>query len=198
MATGGGMSPFTAARIFAGALAGLVLLRRLRQMVWKRRRREVESRKILIVGGGPVARSVARALRNDPLCRATVCGFVDNDLPLSPAVLGRIADLDWLARAEFIDEVILCLPGQPATLRQAAEVAFRNHLDIRAVPRSASGPVARFERRSHRRSPGRHLASRIFSERRVVSEAMAGCNWRGGRSSCSRVPSWRSWPCSSD
>src|SRR2546429_6479608 len=44
----------------------------------------------------------------------------------SPAVLGRIADLDWLARAEFIDEVILALPGQPTQAREAAEAAFRS------------------------------------------------------------------------
>ena len=136
----GGMSPLAAARIFASSLAGLVMLRWLRQFVWKRRRREAESRKILIIGGGSVARSVARALRNDPLRRATVCGFVDDDQPLSRAVLGRIADLDWLARAEFIDEVILALPGQPAKTREAAEAAFRNHLDIRAVPDLPPGP----------------------------------------------------------
>jgi exopolysaccharide biosynthesis polyprenyl glycosylphosphotransferase len=135
-----GMHPLAAVRIFASSLAGLALLRRLRQAVWNRRRRDTESRKILIIGGGPVARSIARALRNDPLHRATVCGFVDDDLPLSPAVLGRIADLDWLARAEFIDEVILALPGQPAQAREAAEAAFRNHLDIRAVPDLPPGP----------------------------------------------------------
>jgi exopolysaccharide biosynthesis polyprenyl glycosylphosphotransferase len=135
-----GMHPLAASRVFASSLAGLALLRWLRHLLWKRRRRETESRKILIVGGGPVGRSVARALRNDPLQRATVCGFVDDVQPLSPAVLGRIADLDWLARAEFIDEVILALPGQPALARVAAEAAFRNHLDIRAVPDLPPGP----------------------------------------------------------
>jgi exopolysaccharide biosynthesis polyprenyl glycosylphosphotransferase len=129
-----GMRPLAAFRIFASSVAGLVLWRRLRQFVWRRRRRQTESRKILIIGGGPVARSIARALRDDPLRRATVCGFVDDDQPLSEAVLGRIADLDWLARAEFIDEVILALPGQPDQTRKAAEAALRNHLDIRAVP----------------------------------------------------------------
>lgn len=129
-----GMRPLAACRIFASSLAGLALLRWLRQCVWKLRRRETELRKVLIIGAGPVARSIARALRNDPLPRATVCGFVDDDHALSPAVLGRIADLDWIARAEFIDEVILALPGQPAKTRKAAEAAFRNHLDIRAVP----------------------------------------------------------------
>jgi len=132
------MRPLAAFTIFASSLTGLVLWRWMRQFVWSGR--ETELRKILIVGGGPIARSIARALRNDPLHHATVCGFVDDDLPLSPAVLGRIADLDWLARAEFIDEVILALPGQPARTRDAAEVAYRNHLDIRAVPDLPPGP----------------------------------------------------------
>jgi exopolysaccharide biosynthesis polyprenyl glycosylphosphotransferase len=142
------MRPLDAARIFASSLAGLALLRQLRQFLWKLRRRETELRKILIVGGGPVARSVARALRNDPLHRATVCGFVDDDQPLSPAVLGRIADLDWLARAEFVDELILALPGQPVETRKAAEAGIRNHLDIRAVPDLPPGawPNSGFDR----------------------------------------------------
>jgi exopolysaccharide biosynthesis polyprenyl glycosylphosphotransferase len=135
-----GMRPVAVFATSLSSLAGLVLSRRLRQLVCKRWRRDTESRKILIIGGGPVARSIAQELRNDPLRRATVCGFVDNNLPLSPAVLGRIADLDWLARAEFIDEVILALPDQPAQAREAAEVAFRNHLDIRAVPDLPPGP----------------------------------------------------------
>jgi exopolysaccharide biosynthesis polyprenyl glycosylphosphotransferase len=135
-----GMNLLAAARIFASSLAALALLRWLRQVEWKRRRRESESRRILIIGGGSIARSIAQALRNDPLHRATVCGFVDDDQPLSPTVLGRIADLDWLARSEFIDEVILALPGQPDKSRKAAEAAFRNHLDIRAVPDLPPGP----------------------------------------------------------
>jgi exopolysaccharide biosynthesis polyprenyl glycosylphosphotransferase len=134
------MSALTACAIFCSHWAELVLARRVRQIVWKKRRREAELRKILIVGGGPVARSIARTLRDDPFQRASVCGFVDDELPLSPAVLGRIGDLEWLARAEFIDEVILCLPGDPAAMREAAETAFRNHLDIRAVPDLPPGP----------------------------------------------------------
>ncbi|HEX7425047.1 MAG TPA: hypothetical protein VF311_14340, partial [Terriglobales bacterium] len=74
------MRPLAAFTTFASSLAGLVLWRRLRQIAWKRRCRETESRKILIVGGGPIARSIAQALRNDPLHRTTVCGFVDDEL----------------------------------------------------------------------------------------------------------------------
>jgi exopolysaccharide biosynthesis polyprenyl glycosylphosphotransferase len=133
------MRPAAALTILAGSVASLVLCRSVRQMVGKRRR-ESEALNTLIVGAGPVALSIARALRSDPLHRAVVCGFVDDKLPLSPTVLGRIVDLDWLARAEFIDEVIVALPGQPAQARAAAEIAFRNHLDIRAVPDLPPGP----------------------------------------------------------
>ncbi|MGD0212545.1 MAG: sugar transferase [Terriglobales bacterium] len=135
-----GVRPLAAFTAFTASLTGLVVWRRLKRTLSHRRRRETESRKTLIVGGGPMARSIAQALRNDPLHRANVCGFVDDDLPLSPVVLGRIADLDWLARAEFIDEVILALPGQVTRAREAAEIAFRNHLDIRAVPDLPPGP----------------------------------------------------------
>lgn len=117
----------------SSSLAGLILYRQVR-LAWTQRGHENESRNVLIVGGGPLGRSIARTLCNDPLHRVFVRGSVDDDLPLSATVLGRIADLDWLARAEFIDEVILALPGRPAQAREAAEAAFRNHLDIRAVP----------------------------------------------------------------
>jgi exopolysaccharide biosynthesis polyprenyl glycosylphosphotransferase len=135
-----GLRPLATLTVFTGSLAGLVLSRHSRKWLWKRHRRETETRKILIIGGGLVARSLAQALRADPLHRTSVCGFLDDDLPLSPAVLGRVADLDWLARSQFIDEVILALPGQPTKTRLAAEVAFRNHLDIRAVPDLPPGP----------------------------------------------------------
>ena len=125
---------------FASSVAGLLLYRQVSHLAWARRSHDTEGRRVLMVGGGPVARSIARALRNDPFQRAVVQGFLDDSLPLSATVLGRIADLEWLARAEFIDEVILALPSQPAQTLEAAEVAFRNHLDIRAVPELPPGP----------------------------------------------------------
>lgn len=124
---------------FASSLAALQLYRGTRRFVWARSNHESDSRNVLIVGGGPVARSIARTLYNDPLHRWFVRGSVDDDLPLSATVLGRIADLDWLARSEFIDEVIIALPGRPDLAREAVEAAFRNHLDIRAVPNLPPG-----------------------------------------------------------
>jgi exopolysaccharide biosynthesis polyprenyl glycosylphosphotransferase len=140
IAASNGMRLRAAFATSAITLIGLASTRLLRHFARKPGQSDTEARKVLIVGGGPVARSIARALRNDPQQRTVVCGFVDDDLPLSPAVLGRIGDLEWLARSEFIDEVILALPGQSALMREAAEIAFRNHLDIRAVPDQPPGP----------------------------------------------------------
>ena len=134
------MRPEAVFTVLASSVGSLVLWRRLRQKAWNHRRHETGLRKTLIVGGGPIGRAIARTLRNESVHRTTVCGFVDDDLPLSPVILGRIADLEWLGRAEFIDEIILALPGQMARAREAAEIAFRNHLDIRAVPDLPPGP----------------------------------------------------------
>jgi exopolysaccharide biosynthesis polyprenyl glycosylphosphotransferase len=142
------MQPLAALTALGTSLAGLLLWRQVKKTGWGEHFRETESRNVLIVGAGPSACAIARALREDPLHQAIVVGFLDDRLPLSAQVLGRIDDLDWLARAEFIDEVILAVPDEPSRLREAAEVAFRNHLDIRAVPNLPPGlwPDAGVER----------------------------------------------------
>jgi len=133
---------------FVASLVGLAAWRCVQAFSWKHRPKNVESRNVLIVGANSAGRAIARALRADPLRQTTVRGFLDDRLPLSPEVLGRIEDLDWLSRSEFVDEVILAAPQQPAQARAAAEVAYRNHLDIRAVPDLPSGfwPDAGVER----------------------------------------------------
>lgn len=110
------------------------------------RSRDEECRNVLIVGAGPVGCAIARALR-DPAYKTTVRGFLDESQALSQSVLGRIEDLAWLARAEFVDEVILALPGQPTRVREAAELATKNHLDVRAVLDMPADPwIDGFER----------------------------------------------------
>jgi len=142
LAAGGEIHCSAVLATLGGSVAGLVGVRGVRERVQRRSARETELRKVLIVGAGAIAHAVAQALRDDPLHRTEVRGFVDNDIAISPVVLGRIADLEWLARAEFIDEVILAIPGQRAQTREAAEIAYRNHLDIRAVPDLPPGPWA--------------------------------------------------------
>jgi exopolysaccharide biosynthesis polyprenyl glycosylphosphotransferase len=138
--------PLAALTTLVFSLAGVAAWRGLRRKGWNEH--FSDPRNVLIVGAGHTARAIARALGEDPVHPANVVGFLDDHMPLSPHVLGRIGDLDWLARAQFIDEVILAVPNEPAVVREAAEVAFRNHLDIRAVPDLPPGlwPEAGVER----------------------------------------------------
>ena len=118
---------------FIVSFIALMLYRQMRQVA--RARQESEDAQRADRGRG-TDRPIDRAKLWPPsLCIALfVRGSVDDDLPLSATVLGRIADLDWLARSEFIDEIIVALPGRPEQAREATEAAFRNHIDIRAVP----------------------------------------------------------------
>jgi exopolysaccharide biosynthesis polyprenyl glycosylphosphotransferase len=134
------MQPLGALVTLGASLGGVTACRQLRTRRWRDRGGETESRNVLIVGAGPTARAIARGLREDPFHRSHVAGFLDDTAPLSPQVLGRISDLEWMARAQFIDEVILAVPNEAALMRTAADVAFRNHLDIRVVPELPSGP----------------------------------------------------------
>jgi exopolysaccharide biosynthesis polyprenyl glycosylphosphotransferase len=91
------------------------------------------ARNVLIVGAGPSGREIARCLRDDKSLPVIVRGFLDDSQGLSPDVLGRVDDLPWLARAEFIDEIIIALPNQAARTRDVVALAQRNHLDVRVI-----------------------------------------------------------------
>jgi exopolysaccharide biosynthesis polyprenyl glycosylphosphotransferase len=117
----------------ATSLASLAAWRCLKVILRKLFASDAVTRNVLIVGAGPIASTIARALWDDPTQRYDIRGFVDDPLSATPAVLGRIEDLDWLARADFVDEVIVALPNQAARAREAAAIAYRNHLDIRMV-----------------------------------------------------------------
>lgn len=89
----------------------------------------IPPRRVLILGAGATGRSLARALRREGT--AEVCGFLDDRHLHAPEVLGKVDDLARIARAEFIDEIIVALPSHSNGAWEACEVAQRNHLDIR-------------------------------------------------------------------
>ena len=93
-----------------------------------------DARNVLIVGAGGVGRRVASYLESHPEEKRVVCGFLDDERPLGNGVIGRVSNLERLARTGFVDEVILAAPhGANLTLRVLHE-ARRLRLDVQLVP----------------------------------------------------------------
>jgi exopolysaccharide biosynthesis polyprenyl glycosylphosphotransferase len=108
---------------------------------WHNRRREqcdlrsgVRERNVLIVGAGGVGRRVASYLERHPETGRTVRGFLDNDRPLGDGVIGQASDLPRLARARFVEEVILAAPSDGDLIHQVLNDARRLRLDLEIVP----------------------------------------------------------------
>jgi Bacterial sugar transferase/CoA-binding domain len=91
-------------------------------------------RNVLIVGAGPVGRELAATLQREYIAGRTVVGFLDETEMLAGDVLGRVEDLARIARAEFVDEIILAIPTQHDLAFQVIREARRSRLSIRAVP----------------------------------------------------------------
>ena len=91
-------------------------------------------RHIVIVGTGPTALILGSRLRNEAHLGRKFEGFVDDQHPGRPKTLGLIQDLEHLAQTHFLDEVIVCLPDEPAAARRAVFLARRLSLDVKVVP----------------------------------------------------------------
>jgi FlaA1/EpsC-like NDP-sugar epimerase len=91
-------------------------------------------RNVLIVGAGPVGRELAATLDREHIDGRTVVGFVDEIETLTGDVLGRVEHLTQIARAEFVDEIILAIPNQHDLALRVIREARRSRLDVRAVP----------------------------------------------------------------
>jgi exopolysaccharide biosynthesis polyprenyl glycosylphosphotransferase len=92
------------------------------------------SRNVLIVGAGRTGNQIAACVRHHPETRRTVCGFLDDSVPMSEEVLGRTSDLAHLARKKFVDEIILAAPQDADTTRRVLEDARQLRLDVQIVP----------------------------------------------------------------
>lgn len=90
---------------------------------------------ILIVGAGKVAKEVARYLDTNKQLGLVVKGFVDQNPSRDARVLGRIEDLSAIARAEFVDEVIITIPSMRQLVKRVIFEARRNNLDIKVIPK---------------------------------------------------------------
>ncbi len=96
-------------------------------------RTEKQTRNVLIVGANRTGRALADYLENDSRSLRRVKGLLDDELKY-PRVLGRLADLGRVARAEFVDEVIVALPHDAERTRRVLADALQNQLDVKIVP----------------------------------------------------------------
>jgi exopolysaccharide biosynthesis polyprenyl glycosylphosphotransferase len=125
--------------VWGGALLNIIALSGWR--FWKRgivERRVaagVGTKNVLIVGAGKVAQEVAEYLSVNKQLGLVVKGFLDQDPSRNPRVLGKIEDLSAVARAQFVDEVIITIPSMRHVVKRVIFEARRNNLDIKIVPR---------------------------------------------------------------
>ena len=73
-------------------------------------------------------------LKDIPKQGRTVCGFLDDEGPLSSTVIGRVNDLARLARTGFVDAIILTTPSDRILTLQLVREAQRLRLDVEIVP----------------------------------------------------------------
>jgi exopolysaccharide biosynthesis polyprenyl glycosylphosphotransferase len=91
-------------------------------------------RKVLIVGAGESARDLATQLNHERSHRRVVCGFLDDEHPAEENVLGGLGDLVRIARAEFVDEIIVADSTRREVVRRVIREARKNRLDVKIVP----------------------------------------------------------------
>jgi exopolysaccharide biosynthesis polyprenyl glycosylphosphotransferase len=90
-------------------------------------------RNVLIVGAGHLGRQIARHINQHHPGGRFFRGFLD-DANDASEVRGKIADITKIARAHFVDEIIVAIPHQRERAQQVIREARRNHLDIKVVP----------------------------------------------------------------
>jgi exopolysaccharide biosynthesis polyprenyl glycosylphosphotransferase len=89
------------------------------------------TRNVLIVGAGDLGRRIADSFSKQAKLGRTVCGFLDDRSALRDGVIGRTADLAKLARAGFIDEVILAAPHDRELTLRVLGAARELRLDVK-------------------------------------------------------------------
>ena len=119
--------------ILAACLSGCTLVG---WRIWRRHRirNAGNEHNVLIVGAGRPARELARFFTQHPESHRQVRGFLDRVERPTSGVLGPPEKLAEIARAEFVDEVIVALPGDSQLARQVIGEARSHNLDVKAVP----------------------------------------------------------------
>jgi exopolysaccharide biosynthesis polyprenyl glycosylphosphotransferase len=108
--------------------------------LWKRRvvERRIEKglgvRNVLIVGAGRIGSELASYLEAHKNLGYVVRGFLDQNGPSDPRVLGGIEDLAAVSRSQFIDEIFITIPWSRELVKSAVLEARRIRLDVKVLP----------------------------------------------------------------
>jgi len=91
-------------------------------------------RNVLIVGAGEIGQRLANHLEKHPELGRSVCGLLDDRKLPGKGVMGRTTDLAELARAGFVDEVILAGPHDREKTLWVVRAAQQLRLDVKMAP----------------------------------------------------------------
>lgn len=95
---------------------------------------ETNARRIVIIGTGRIAQRLGRLLDSAAPTPMQFEGFLDDNPCPGVKTLGRIHDLERIARTRFLDEVIVCLPDDIAKARRAVFLSRQLNLNLKVVP----------------------------------------------------------------
>lgn len=100
----------------------------------------VGTKNVLIVGAGLLGRQVAQSLERERHLGYVVKGFIDNTHTSNGVrVLGTVEEISQVARAHFVDEIIIALPWDSELAGKATIEARRQRLNIKLVPNFYGG-----------------------------------------------------------
>src|ERR1017187_845241 len=105
-----------------------------RRVVIHRVERGIGTRNAVIIGAGKVGQALAQQLEKNKLLGYTFKGFLDENHSDDPRILGKVEDLPRIARAEFVDEVLITIPSERELVKRVVLEARRSRLDVKVVP----------------------------------------------------------------
>jgi len=116
-------------------LVGLVAWRAFRRRLARSRvKKGLTCRNVLIVGTGPIAKSLAAHLERRWELGYRVKGFISEVDEMHGEAAGTLDELPKLARAQFVDEVFVTVPTNRDRLTSLAMQARTGHFDIKVIP----------------------------------------------------------------
>lgn len=105
-----------------------------RQMILRRTAAGVGVSRVLIVGSGPMATTLAHLLDSSPHLGYQFCGFLSDKSSNDRTTVGSIDQLRAAAISTFADELFITLPAERHLVKQVALEAYQLRLGIKIFP----------------------------------------------------------------